>query len=79
MNGVTYSTFEEDEKRFDTNDEDFMTKTSECRNMLAEYEAVMKEEKDSERIIQMETYVENGSEWKNVKNVYWCSENNGWH
>ena len=37
MNGVTYSsTFEEDDKRFKTNDEDFMTKSSVYRNMLAE-------------------------------------------
>ena len=27
FDGVTYSTFEEDDKRFDTNGEDFMTKT----------------------------------------------------
>ena len=36
MNGVTYSTIEEDDKRFDTKDVDFITKTSAYRNLLAE-------------------------------------------
>ena len=59
MNGLTYySTFEEDDKRFEENNEDFMTKTSAYRDMLAEYEAVMKEEKEREKIVQIETYIE---------------------
>ena len=59
INGVTYSTFEEDDKRFKASDEYFMTQKQVCiQIMLAEYEAVMKEEKERERIIQMETYVE---------------------
>ena len=38
MNGVTYSsTFEEDDKRFKANDEDFMTNTGAYKDMLAEY------------------------------------------
>ena len=69
MNGVTYSTFDEDDKRFkQKNDKDFMTKTSAYRKMLAGYEAVMKEEKERERIIQMETYIETEVSG-NVKNV----------
>ena len=55
-------------KKFDTNDEDFMTKISAYRNMLAEYEAAMKEEKQRERIIQMEMYIETEVSG-NVKNV----------
>ena len=55
MNGVTYSTFEEDDKRFDTNDEDFMTKTSVQRNMLAEYQRKDYTNGNVRR---------NGSEWK---------------
>ena len=45
-----------------------MTKTSAYWDMLAEYEVVMKEEKERERIIQMETYVETEVSG-NVKNV----------
>ena len=45
-----------------------MTKTRAYQDILAEYEEVMKEEKERERIIQMETYVETevGGKVKNV-------------
>ena len=69
MNGITYNTFEEDDKRFEANDEDFMTKTSVYQDMLAEYEAVMREEKERGRIIQIETYLETEVGGK-IKNVY---------
>ena len=52
MNGITYSTCEE---RFEANDEDFMTKTSAYQDMLAEHEAVMREEKERGRIIELLT------------------------
>ena len=55
MNAVTYSTFEEDDKRLKGNDEDFMTNTIAYQDMLADYEAVMKEEKERERNVKMET------------------------
>ena len=58
MDGVTYSTFQEDDKIFDKIDEDFMTKTNAYRKMQAEYEAVMKEEKERERNIQTRPYIE---------------------
>ena len=58
----------EDDKRFDTNDDDFMTKTSAYRKMLEEYKAVMKEEKEREKDIQTEPYVE-AEVGGNVKNV----------
>ena len=45
-----------------------MTKTSAYRKLFAEYEAVMKEEKERERIIQMETHIET-EVGGNVKNV----------
>ena len=34
MNGVSYSTYVEDDKRFNTIDDDFMKKTSAYRKML---------------------------------------------
>ena len=58
----------EDDKRFNTIDDDFMTKTSAYRKTLEEYEAVMKEEKEREKDIQMEPYVE-AEVGKDVKTV----------
>ena len=44
-----------------------MTKTSACRKMLEEYKAVLKEEKEREKDIQIERYVE-AEVGRNVKN-----------
>ena len=68
MNGITYSTFEDDEKGLDANKEDFMTQTNAYRKMRAEYDAVMKEVKNRERIKHMDTYLET-SVSDNLKNV----------
>ena len=68
MNGVSYSTYVEDDKRFNTIDDDFMTETSAYRKMVEEYEAVMKEEKERENNVRTELYVE-GEVSGDVKNV----------
>ena len=68
MNGVSYSTYVEDDKRLNTIDDDFMTETSAYRKMVEEYEAVMKEEKERENDIRTEQYVE-GEVGGDVKNV----------
>ena len=68
MNGVSYSTYVEDDKRFNTIDDDFMTETSAYRKMVEEYEAVMKEEKGRENNVRTEPYVE-GEVSGDVKNV----------
>ena len=57
MNTVTYSIFEENDKRFKANDIDFLTNTGVYKDILAEYEAVMTEETERERNVKMETYV----------------------
>ena len=58
MDGVTYSTFQEEDEKFGKYDEDFMTKTNAYRNMQEEYEAVMKEEQERERNIQIWPYTD---------------------
>ena len=68
MNGVSYSTYVEDDKRLNTIDDDFMTETSAYRKMVEEYEAVMKEEKERENNVRTELYVE-GEVSEDVKNV----------
>ena len=68
MNGMSYSTYVEDDKRFNTIDDDFMTETSAYRKMVEEYEAVLKEEKEREKDIRTERYVE-GEVGGDVKNV----------
>ena len=68
MNGITYSTFEDDEKGLDANKEDYMTQTNAYRKMRAEYDAVMKEVKNRERIKHMDTYLETRVS-ENLKNV----------
>ena len=68
MNGVSYSTYVEDDKRFNTIDDDFMTETSAYRKMVEEYKEVMKEEKERENEIRTEQYVE-GEVGGDVKNV----------
>ena len=44
-NAVTYSTFEDDNGRFKEKNKNFMKNTSAYQDMLAEYEAVMEEER----------------------------------
>ena len=69
MNGVSYSTYVEDDKRLNTIDDDFMTETSAYRKMVEEYEAViMKEEKGIENNVRTEPYVD-GEVSGDVKNV----------
>ena len=57
-----------DDKRLNTIDDDFMTKTSAYRKIEEEYEEVMKEEKERENDIRTEQYVE-GEVGGDVKNV----------
>ena len=52
MNAVTYSTFEDEDRRFKLNDEDIMTNTSAHQDMLAEYEAMVKEEREINKQIE---------------------------
>ena len=58
VEGITYSTFEDDERRMETNEEDYMTTTDAYRKMKAQFDAVMKENKNKERIENMDTYLE---------------------
>ena len=59
-NAVTCSTFDDEDRRFKANDEDFMTSTSAYQGMLVEYEAVMKEERERGMNKQMEPYITRG-------------------
>ena len=58
VEGITYSTFGDDERGMETNEEDYMTTTDAYRKMKAQFDAVMKENKNKERIKNMDTYLE---------------------